>query len=39
MIYIYSLINFHKTINTISIRERLKLNPFKSFHLIKNNHA
>jgi hypothetical protein len=39
IIYIYSLVDFYKIINTISIRERLKLDPFKSFYLVKNNYT
>ena len=39
MIYIYSLTDFRETINTISIKEQLRLDPFKSFHFIKNNYV
>ncbi len=38
-IHIYSLADFRETKNTISIGERLKLNPSGCFHPARNNHS
>jgi len=38
-IHIYSLADFRETKNTISIGERLKLDPSECFHPARNNHS